>query len=277
MKNYAFAGAVLASFVASTAVAQTTAFDLDDAADQEVEDLQEEIATDAERDINVGNRGREIGTFGSVALRYVDTDDADGEDTSSLGVGLSYSVYDGLNGYDATLSYTYQETDGDADTDRLTGSIGYTRDFGTRFFGFADATVRVDRVAKANEISRDGFLGFGAGYRVIDQANSQWLVKAGPGYRYIETGAGFEVDEAAYVVESNYYRELSEGIALTNDTQLIGSDFDTTVSNDLAVSVALSNALSLRTSYLIEFGGSDFNDLERTSSTLGASVVYSFN
>ncbi|NDV00256.1 DUF481 domain-containing protein [Pseudoroseicyclus tamaricis] len=278
MKTQAFIGAVVASFVATTAFAQTSAFDLEDAAVDEVEDLQEDIADDAERDVFLGNRGRETGTFGSVALRYVANDDANGDDTASLGLGLSYGYYDGLNGFDSTLSYSYQETDGDADTDRLTGSLGYTRDFGPRIFGFADATVRIDRETdEPDDNFRDAFVGFGAGYRVFDTDTMQWTAKAGPGYRYIEKASGEEVDEAAYVVESNYYMEFRPGVAITNDTQLIGSDFDTTVSNDLALSVALSNALSLRTSYVVEFSGSDFDDLDRDSSTIGASVVYSFN
>ena len=156
--------------VATAAAAQVTAFDISNS-------VLDEVADDAERDIGFGDDGREVGALGSVALRLFQNDDANGKDTATLGLGLSYGFHDGVNGYDSTRSYVYQETD---------------------------------------------------------------------------------------------------GVALTNDIHMIGSDFDTTLANHLAVSVAISNVLSLRTSYVIEYGGAELGDMERTPSIPGASVVHSF-
>ena len=112
MKKNVFIIAAISSFIAMSATAQTTTFNNDGAAADAVEDLEEQIEEDRDRDIGrFGNEGRDLGAYGSLALRGTSTNN-DGVTDSDFGVGLRYGTYDGVNGIDITANIAYGETDG---------------------------------------------------------------------------------------------------------------------------------------------------------------------
>jgi len=77
MKNV-FIAAAISGFIATGAVAQNTAFDNQERALEAVEDLEEQINDDAERDVVAfGTEGREVGSYGSISLRATATSDDD--------------------------------------------------------------------------------------------------------------------------------------------------------------------------------------------------------
>ncbi len=279
-----FVATVISAMIAGAATAQTTTFGLNDAASDEVTDLRDAIDDDA-RDVTFGNEGRQVGTYGSVALRATSFDSSTDFDVVTIGVGANYGFFDGTNGSEFNLSFVYSDsTDPVAeDTNTVTASYDYTRDFSDRFFGYASIDIKSDQEADPlvlDDISKDAFLGFGVGYRVVNTPSTILAFKAGPGYRGLEKsdGASFVTyREAAYSVEANFSYSFSDTVFLSNDTTVIGSDADTTVKNELAVNVALNNALSLRTSYTSEFNGPDIGSLDNSDNTLGLSVVYNFN
>ncbi len=288
-----FVVAAAAATIAGAAAAQTTTFTNEGAAADQFDDLQEQIAEDAERDVGrFGNEGRVIGTYGSVALRAAaanddngrQTFDADGNLVSTqsdedydVGVGLRYGMFDGVNGIDVTATYNYSEVNGVIETKELLMGADYRRDFGDRFFGYGKLDAQFDDVAQDNENFSDIFVGAGVGYRIYNDATSQWSVQAGPGYRFTESVLDGRNNEAAASISSNYYRSLSETSYVTNDTDVIYSDSSTIVTNELALSVALSNALSLRTSLATAFDDSTDSTFGEAQNTLGVAVVYNFN
>jgi putative salt-induced outer membrane protein len=274
----AVAGASISGFVGSAAFAQDTIFGSDSAA-TEVSDLQTQIADDAERDtFTFGNAGRTVGTFGSVALRANSAQSYNGgDDIISVGIGANYGFFDGVNGSELNLSYAYGSTNGVEDKNTLNAGYDYTRDINERFYGYAALNVKYDNLALATENRRDAFLGFGAGYRILNTADTQWAVQAGPGYRFIELGDLTQTDEAAYSVESSLFQRFNDTVYLSNDTTLVGSETDVSITNELALNVAMSQTLSLRTSLVSEWGGADFNSVTATDNTYGVSVVYNFN
>jgi putative salt-induced outer membrane protein len=280
-----FVVAAAAATIAGAAVAQTTTFTNEDAAADQFDDLQEQIADDAERDVGrFGNEGRVVGTYGSVALRataYNDDNgsaDGTGDDNANVGLGLRYGTFDGVNGIDVTAAYNYSEDNGDEAQNQLLLGADYRRDFGPRYFGYAKLDASQDRAAEnLDDNYVDVFLGAGLGYRILNDATSQWSIQAGPGYRYTETVGGFDNSEAAASISSNYYRSLSATSYVTNDTDLIYSDTSTLLTNDLALNVAMTNALSLRTSLSTSFDDSVDDTFGDASNTLGVAVVYNFN
>jgi putative salt-induced outer membrane protein len=280
-----FVVAATAATIAGAAVAQTTTFTNEDAAADQLDDLQEQIADDAERDVGrFGNEGRVVGTYGSVALRataYNDDNgsaDGTGDDNANVGLGLRYGTFDGVNGIDVTAAYNYSEDNGDEAQNQLLLGADYRRDFGPRYFGYAKLDASQDRAAEnLDDNYVDVFLGAGLGYRILNDATSQWSIQAGPGYRYTETVGGFDNSEAAASISSNYYRSLSATSYVTNDTDLIYSDTSTLLTNDLALNVAMTNALSLRTSLSTSFDDSVDDTFGDASNTLGVAVVYNFN
>ncbi|MBS1301922.1 DUF481 domain-containing protein [Loktanella sp. SALINAS62] len=273
-----FVAAATASMIAGAAAAQTTVFSNEDAAVDAVDDLQEQIAEDAERDIGrFGNEGRLVGSYGSVAFRAT-ANSNDDDDNSNVGVGLRYGTFDGVNGIDVSAKYDYAADNGDETTNRLLAGADYRRDLSGAFFAYGKLDVLLDSaVTEPDSYETDIFAGVGLGYRILNDATSQWSVQAGPGYRYAEQVNGVDVDEVAASVSSNYYRSLSATSYLTNDTDIIYSDISTQVQNELALNVSMTNALALRTSLTTIYNDNSDDSFSDANNTLGVSVVYNFN
>ena len=280
-----FVVAAAAATIAGAAVAQTTTFSNEDAAADQFDDLQEQIADDAERDVGrFGNEGRVVGSYGSVALRATAYNDDNGsaegtgDDNANVGLGLRYGTFDGVNGIDVTAAYNYSEDNGDESQNQLLLGADYRRDFGPKYFGYAKLDASQDRAAEnLDDNYIDVFVGAGLGYRIMNDATSQWSIQAGPGYRYTETVAGDDNSEVAASISSNYYRSLSATSYVTNDTDVIYSETSTLLTNDLALNVAMTNSLSLRTSLSTSFDDAVDDSFGDASNTLGVAVVYNFN
>ncbi len=263
----------IVGFVGSAAAAQTAVFGTESELEEGLEDLDEDIEEDFERELDrFGNEGRPLGVTGSVALRGTAT--SGNTDTADLGIGARLGYFDGVNGHEGRLVYTYGEDDGDTSKNSLLAGYDYTRDFSPAFYGFGTAVVAYDEF---DSYETDAFVGAGVGYRVFNTPDIQWSIQAGPGYRYLKTDAGEEIDEAALSVSSNYFNRLNETVFVTNDTDVLASDRDTYVTNELGVNVKMNNELALRTSLLTEYRTDPEPGFDDTDNTLGVSVVYSFN
>lgn len=273
----------------------------DNVVEETVEDIREEVEDDFERDITrFGNEGRELGFRGSIALRATATSGNSENTNIGLGAGLEY--FDGLNGSSLSLAYTYFD-DGDGAEDveeNLYISTDYTRELGRDIFGYARGVAIYDNAEPGDdddatggsEYRSDVFAGVGLGYRVVNSDSLQWSVQAGPGYRWYEPFGDDDpttpevenerASEAAVSLTSNLLYQFSSTVFVTNDTDVIASDANTSVLNDLALNVALNESLSLRTSLLTEYQSDPGFDIgtgaefDSTDNTLGVAVVYSF-
>lgn len=267
-----FAGT--ASIAQDFGAAEERVFGRENQLDDNLDDLDEDIEDDFEvENPTFGNEGRELGFTGSISARGTAT--SGNTDTSTLGLGARFGFFDGVNGHEVKLSYSYLDAESDEDDlNRLLAGYDYTRDFSETFYGFGTAVVAYD---EDDSFETDAFIGAGVGYRVFNTADIQWTVQAGPGYRYLETATGEEIDEAALTVSSNYYNKITEDVFVTNDTDVIASERDTYVTNDLGVTVAMSNALAMRTNLFTEYRTDPEPGFDDTDNTLGVSIVYSFN
>lgn len=240
------------------------------------EDLIEAIEDDAERDLDrFGNEGRPDGFSGSVALRSVATN-GNGE-SLTVGIGSDLNYVWGPNGVELQLNYAYSDDDDSDAEESLYYGLEYTRDFNPRLFGFAKVQGSVDDATDA-EFESDTFVSFGAGYRIYNTPTMQWSVQAGPGYRFADLSdvADADIDEGAFGISSDYAHRLTETLFVTNDTDIIWSESDTAVLNDLSLNYAMTDSLALRTSVFTEYH-SDPGDSKSTDNTFGVSLVYSFN
>ena len=270
--------AAISGFVATGAMAQTTTFDNSTAAADAVESIEDSITDAAERDVSkFGNEGREVGSYGSVSLRGTTTSN-DGATSSDVGVGLRYGTFDGVNGIDVTAAFVYGEDDGVQTENNLQLGIDYRRDFNDTMFAYAKANASFDKLSTTvGEYEQDVFVGAGLGYRIFNTADTQWSVQAGPGYRAANVVGGGEVSEAAASVSFNVFKSLTDTTYVTNDTDVIYSETATTVTNDLAINVALTDTLTMRTSYTTNFNDQSDATFSDAENTLGVSVVYNFN
>lgn len=269
-----FGAAFIATSFASVASAQNV-FTGTNVAEDQIEDLMEDIEDDADRDLDrFGNEGRPQGFSGSFALRGIAN--SGNTDSVDLGAGSDLNYVWGPNGVELQLSYTYGEDDGTKNEESLFYGLEYTRDISPRLFGFGKIQGSVD---KFSSFENDTFVSVGAGYRILNEADNQWSVQAGPGYRFAELSdvASADISEGAFGVSSDYARKLTDTVYLTNDTDVIASSSDTVVYNDLAVSVSMTQSLALRASVLTEYHSDQEPGFKSTDNTYGLSLVYSFN
>ena len=271
-------GAATSVFVQGTTMALSqTAFDQTDAATNRNEDLREQIEEDFERDDRrFGNTGRQLGYSGSVALRA--TASSGNSETADIGIGADFLYFDGTNGYSAEFFYDYAEDSGTRNEESLYYDLEYTRDFSLRAYGFAKVQGTVDEFSA---YETDTFVGFGLGYRVYDTPELQWTVQAGPGYRFADLTAVSlnDLDEPAVAGASNLYVELSETAYLTNATDIISSDNDTVIYNELDQAgrfLRMAGDLALKTSLRTEHHTDPRAGFDATDNTYGVSLVYSF-
>lgn len=269
-----FGAAVVATAFASTASAQNV-FTGVNVAEERNEDLLEAIEDDAERDLDrFGNEGRAQGFTGSFALRGIAN--SGNTDSSDVGIGSDLNYVWGPNGIELQLSYTYGEDDGTKNEESLFYGLEYTRDINPRLFGFGKIQGSVDEFSS---FENDTFVSFGAGYRIFNEADRQWSVQAGPGYRFAELNdvTSADISEGAFGVSSDFAMKLTETVYLTNDTDIVTSRSDTVAYNDLAVSVSMTDSLALRSSVLTEYHTDPEPGFKSTDNTFGLSLVYSFN
>ncbi len=278
MKLNLFIAAALSGFVATSATAQQSTFDNAGAAEAAVDNIEEQISDDSDRRLSTfGTEGRAIGTYGSLALRATSTSN-DGDTNTTIGAGMRYGWFDGVNGIDTNLSFAYGATNGTTTENRLLAGLDYRRNLSDAFFAYGQADLALDRLTTTpGEYSQDLFVGAGVGYRIFNTPTLQWSIQAGPGYRVAEVVGGEDVTEVAASVSNNVFYSLTETTYITNDTDIIYSEFATTIANDLAVNVALSDSLALRTSYATRFNDQTDNSFSDGENTFGVSVVYNFN
>lgn len=282
MKTNTLIIAAISGFVATGAMAQTPTFADQTASADAVTAIEDSIIDAAERPV-FGNEGRTPGTYGSVALTG-SANTNDGAETSDVEVGLRWGTFDGVNGFDVTAAFSYSSDNATASGDtqdtknQLQLDMNYRRDLTPAFFAYAKATASFDTLTvDAAEYQQDIFLGAGLGYRVFNTADTQWSLQAGPGYRAFTTGAGVDGDEVAGSVSSNFFKSLTDTTFVTNDTDVIYSETATTVGNTLALNVALTDTLTMRTSYTTNFNDASDDNFSDAENTLGVSVVYNFN
>ncbi|ARU00509.1 DUF481 domain-containing protein [Yoonia vestfoldensis] len=267
-------GAAIITSIGTTAMSQTV-FSGTNVAEDQFEDLVEDIEDDADRDLDrFGNEGRPQGFTGSIAARG--EFNSGNTDNASIGIGADLNYVQGVNGYQLLLSYTFGESDGVTDEESLFYGLEYTRDLSPRLYGFAKVQGSVDEFSS---FETDTFASFGAGYRILNDAGHQWSIQAGPGYRFAEFNdvTSGDISEAALGIGSNYAIRLTPTTMLTNDTDVIASESDTVVYNDLAISVSVSETLALRTSLLSEYHTDPEPGFDDTDNSFGISMVYSLN
>jgi putative salt-induced outer membrane protein len=122
----------------------------------------------------------------------------------------------------------------------------------------------------------DAFLGAGPGYRIINQPNATWRVQAGPGVRYLEDQLGNDTTEVAGIASSRVFYKISETAFLTNDTDVLFSDDNATVVNDIGVTVKVSDRVATRVGLRTEWDSDPLPGLDDTDNSLNVSLVLSF-
>lgn len=268
----ALAASVLALLVASPVFAQGALVGVDDL-DDSIDDIQEDVTDDL---TNADARDRSQnqyaqGWVGSVALGFSAT--SGNTDTADLNLAGRFRYGNGPWNHTFGFAGEFAEDNDVRNKEKIYATYDMNRYFTENFYVFGLASARYDDFS-SNEF--DGFLGVGPGYRVVNNVNQTWRLQAGPGVRYIESQDGENTTEVAGIASSRYYYGLTDTVSLTMDTDVLFSENDTLVANDLGVNFKVSNALSTRLSLRTEWDSDPLPGFDETDNSFGVSLVYGF-
>jgi putative salt-induced outer membrane protein len=240
-----------------------------------LEDIEDDVADDMDRSNDEARFGfpeYQPGFSGSASLGYsAQTGNTDTQDFA-LGVRMRYAQGQWVQTLGVAADFS--ETDGTKDEESIFAVYDGNYYFNERFYVFALARAERDGLADgADDISRDGFIGVGPGYRVINTPQAAWRLQAGIGVSYLRDGLGNSETETGYIASSRFFYEFSDSMFVTNDTDVLSSDSALRANNDLGVNFKITDSLSTRVSYL-----TDYNDARaiKTDNRLGVSLVVGF-
>lgn len=272
----------IALMLAMPAVSQTRITGVTDLNEQ-IDDIQR----DAQTELNRGQDASRFGPYGvpqgwrgSLALT---ASAADGNtDTGELSAAgrLTYGVgsWNHLFGFAAE----YGEANGVKNEEKFFATYEGDRYFSDSFYMFGLARYEYDGVTFDSDGDRvdgdevDAFLGFGPGYRVLNEENQTWRIQAGPGVRYFSDINDNDETEVGFIASSRYYYAFSDTMSFTMDTDVLGSDINTIIANDAGVNFKMTDTLSTRVSYRTEYNTDPAEGRKSTDNTLGVSLVLGF-
>ncbi|WP_323775737.1 DUF481 domain-containing protein [Leisingera sp.] len=267
------AASILALLVAAPVFAQGAIVgieDLDDRIDDIQEDVDEELAEGSDKD-RFGTNQYAQGWTGSAALGFSGT--TGNTDTADLDFAGRLRYGNGPWNHTLGFAGEFSEDNDVRNKEEIFLTYEANRYLTEQFYLFGLGSVRYDDF-DSNRL--DSFLGFGPGYRVINTPTQTWRVQAGPGVRYIEDQLRNDSTEVAGIAASRYYFAFSGNIFLTMDTDVLFSDEDTVVTNDLGVNFRMTDRLATRVSFRTDWDSDPLPGLKSTDNKLGVSLVYGF-
>lgn len=263
----------LALLLASPAFAQSAIVGIDDL-DDRIEDIEDDIADDmAEGDDKdrYGTNQFAQGWSGSFAAGFSAT--SGNTDTADLDLAGRLRYGAGPWNHSFGFAVEWAEDNDVTNKEEVYATYEANRYLNDSFYVFGLGSANYDNF---DTLKWDTFLGVGPGYRVINEANQTWRVQAGPGYRFTEDQFGNDEHEVAGIASSRYFYKLTDTVALTNDTDVLFSEENTIITNDLGVNFKVSNRLSTRVSYRTEWDSDPAAGFDDFDNKLGVSLVYGF-
>lgn len=244
--------------------------------DESIEDLERDVSRDFARSDDAQRFGPETvsGLKGSVSLSYAGrTGNSDSQDLS-IGARMTHGQGNFVQSVGLLVDFG-ENDDGTKDTEEVYAIYDANYYVNDKLYGFAIGRVKSDALAEAGEYDRDGFLGFGPGYRIVNNDSTTWRVQAGVGVSYTrEAATDNSTTEVGYIASSRVFHRFNDTIFLTNDTDVLTSDeAGLRAINDLGVNYKMTDVLSTRVSYLTEY---QENRAIRTDNKLGVSLVMGF-
>lgn len=273
-KTLALAGASLMALCAATATAQTTLTGVEDI-DDRITDI-EEVATDeierSEDPLRYGNPEDQQGFSGSASLSYSGKTGNNESQEFSLSTRLRYATGPWVQTLGIALDYAEDDIERTKEDALIVYDANYY--FDDRFYAFVLGRAEIDGLADtATEIDTDAFVGFGPGYRIINEENMTWRVQAGVGVSYLRDGVGDSDTSEGAIASSRFFYRFSPDVFMTNDTDVLQANDALRVNNDLGVSFQMTDVLSTRVSYV-----TDYNEARaiRTDNRVSLAIVYGF-
>jgi len=209
-------------------------------------------------------------------------------ETTDLGIGVNAARKLGLWTTGVELVADYGELDGIESRNRyfLAGQVD--RDLSEKLYAFGRTSYEVDEFSGFESRT---FVGGGLGYHIFKGDTLAWSVEGGPGFKIDEvrpfatvldeTGAvvtpaieGMTEESVAFIGASDYSYAFNDNVTFTNTTSILYAQESTQIGNVVAITAALSDALSARFSFDVRHDTNPPMGFEDTDTATRISLVY---
>lgn len=194
-------------------------------------------------------------------------------DTQNLVAKLKLSKKSGAWFNEVGLA-AINSTDSDSTTAERYLITGKTaRDLNEKIYAFGSGKYDKDRFSG---FDYQATIAGGLGIHAIKTDKVTLDLEAGPGYRFSETDAGDEQNEAVLRAGLFYKNQLTDTTHfLQNFVVEAGSD-NTTIDSETALTVKMSDSLALKASILVKNNSDVPVGIEKTDTLTGVSLIYGF-
>lgn len=199
--------------------------------------------------------------------------------TTDIGLALHLTKEDGPWKHNFDTTYDLGRADGQDNKNRA--YIGYKldRQINDRLYAYGNANYFTDDFGA---FKNGSFVGAGLGYKVIVPDPIGWAVEAGAGYRSQkarEVGIipSMKVDEFAIRGASEFDYKFSDAVSFYNNSEVIWSESDTYLWNDVGITANLAGNLAARFSFRVDHHTDVPVGVEKTDTITRAAIVYTLN
>lgn len=202
--------------------------------------------------------------------------------TTDIGLALHLTKEDGPWKHSFDTTYDLGRADGIDNKNRA--YIGYQIDrlINDRMYVYGNANYYTDDFGA---FKNGSFVGAGVGYKVILPDPVGWNVEGGAGYRSQKTRGVFDpvtpsfifpekVNEFALRGASEFDYKFSDAVSFYNDSEVIWSESDTYLWNDVGITANLAGNLAARFSFRVDHHTDVPDGVKNTDTITRAAIVY---
>ncbi|WP_421788020.1 DUF481 domain-containing protein [Hyphobacterium sp.] len=204
----------------------------------------------------------------SAGLR-VDSGNSDQQDYS-LGLEVERELAEW--GFEGGIDYAYSESGGIASRDQLSVDARGERDIGNRWSVFLGGEYDQDQLSSYDFTA---FVSAGAAYRPRLPESMEWVLRAGPGIRYVSPIAGEAESQFAVDLGSDFEWQITDTSRFASETTLLIAE-SSRAEQKFAFITALSEAWAVEASWRYRHEFEPLPGFEEGDSRFDISIVREF-
>lgn len=204
----------------------------------------------------------------SAGLR-VDSGNSDQQDYS---LGFEFERDLAEWGFEAGLDYAYSESGGATSRDQLSLEARGERELGDHWSLFLGGEFDQDQLSSYDFTA---FVSAGAAYRPDLPENMDWVLRAGPGVRYVSPVAGAAESQMALDLGSDFEWQITDTSRFTSETTMLIAE-SSRAEQKFAFITALSEAWAVEASWRYRHEFEPLPGFEEGDSRFDISIVREF-
>lgn len=204
-------------------------------------------------------------------------------DTTDVGLGLKLKNENGLWRHKVRAAADYGTNSGVKNKQRFALGYQIDRDLNDRLYVYGNADYFNDDFGA---FQQGYFLGTGLGYKAILPEPVSWNLEGGVGYRSQKTQdpvppallpLSVTSNELAVRGFSDFDWVFNENVSAYNDTEIIWSDTDTYIWNEVGITATIAGNLAARASFRVDNHSSVPVGTEKTDTITRFGIVYTMD